>query len=105
MANLIGTIIEGLIQYAFLGVILALLFMLIILILLHARDHVTPFLMIKPLRDKFDQLCELSDSLDQNQISSSPFGSAVWLTRLILMGVVAAAGLMILWIMVRLIRG
>ena len=105
MAYIIGSIFEGLIQYTFLAVILAILFMLIILVLLHARDNVMPFLKIQPLRDKFDQLCELSDSLDQNHMTNNPFGSAVWLIRLIVMGVMAAAGLMILWIMVRLIRG
>ena len=105
MAHLIGSIFEGLIQYIFLGVIVAILFMLIILVLLHARNNVMAFLKITPLRDKFDQLCELSDRLDENHIAKNPFGSAVWLTRLILMGVMAAAGLMILWVMIRTIRG
>jgi len=105
MSHIIGNIFEGLIQYAFLGVIIALLLMLILLILLHARNRVMTFLRIEPLRDKFDQLCELSDRLDENHIASNPFGSAMWLTRLIWMGVVAAVGLMILWIMVTAIRG
>jgi len=105
MSHIIGNIFEGLIQYTFLGVIIALLLMLILLILLHARNRVMTFLRIEPLRDKFDQLCELSDRLDENHIASNPFGSAMWLARLIWMGVVAAVGLMILWIMVTAIRG
>lgn len=105
MSHVVGNIFEGLIQYTLLGVIVGLLLMLILLILLHAKNPVMAFLRIEPLRDKFDQLCELSDRLDENHIAKNPFGSAVWLTRLILMGVMAAAGLMILWVMVRTIRG
>lgn len=105
MSHIIGNIFEGLIQYTLLGVIVALLLMLILLILLHARNPVMAFLRIAPLRDKFDQLCELSDRLDENHIAKNPFGSAMWLSRLIWMGVVAAVGLMILWIVVTVIRG
>jgi hypothetical protein len=105
MFHIIGSIFEGLIQYTLLAVIIALLLMLILLILLYSRDGVMAFLRIESLRDKFDQLCELSDSLDQRHMTKNPFGSAMWLTRLIWMGVMAAAGLMILWIMVIAIRG
>lgn len=105
MAHIIGSIIEGLIQYTLLGVIIALLLILILLILLYARDSVRAYLSIGPLRDKFNQLCELSDKLDENYIAKNPFGSAMWLTRLFWMGVMAAVGLMILWVMVIAIRG
>lgn len=105
MSRIIGMIFEGLIQYTFLGVILALFLMLILLILLSERNRVMAFIPIEPLRDKFDQLCDLSDNLDQPHLAKNPFGSAMWLTRLIWLGVGAAGGLMILWIMVRIIRG
>jgi len=105
MSRIIGSVFEGLIQYTFLGVIVALFFMLILLILLSERNRVMAFIPIEPLRDKFDQLCELSDDLDQPHLAKNPFGSAMWLTRLIWLGVMAAAGLMILWIAVMAIRG
>jgi hypothetical protein len=105
MANIIGSIFEGLIQYTLLGVILVLLLMLILLIVLHTRNQIMPILMIKPLRDTFDQLCELSDRLDEDYVARNPLGGAMWLTRLIWMAVMAAAGLMIFWIVVIVIRG
>lgn len=100
MSHIIGSIFGGLIQYTLLGVIIALLLMLILLILLSERNRVMAFITIEPLKNKFEQLCELSDSLDQPHIAKNPFGSAMWLTRLIWLGVMAAVGLMILWIMV-----
>ena len=105
MTRIIGMIFEGLIQYTFLGVIFALFLMLILLVLLSERNRVMAFIPIEPLRDKFDQLCEFSDNLDQPHLAKNPFGSAMWLTRLIWLGVLAAAGLMILWITVMAIRG
>ena len=104
MSRIIGMIFEGLIQYTFLGVILALFLMLILLILLSERNRVMAYIPTEPLRDKFDQLCELSDDLDQRHLARNPHGSGMWLTRLIWLGVMAAAGLMILWIMVMAIR-
>ena len=105
MSRIIGSVFEGLIQYTFLGVIVALFFMLVLLILLSERNRVMAFIPIVPLRDKFDELCDLSDNLDQPHLAKNPFGSAMWLTRLIWLGVIAAAGLMILWITVMAIRG
>ena len=104
MSRIIGMIFEGLIQYTFLAVILALFLMLILLILLSERNRVMAYIPIEPLRDKFDQLCELSDNLDQQHLTRNPHGSGMWLTRLIWLGVIAAAGLMILWIIVMAIR-
>lgn len=105
MLRIIGNIIEWVIQYTLLGVIIALLLMLILLASLYARNYVAAYLPIDFLRDKFHQLCELSDRLDENYSSKNPFASALWLTRLILMAFGAAAGLMILWIIVVVIRG
>jgi len=79
--------------------------MLILLILLSERNRVMALIRIKPLKNKFEQLCELSDTLDQPHMAKNPFGSAMWLTRLIWLGVTAAVGLMILWIMVMANRG
>jgi hypothetical protein len=97
-------ILEGLIHYTFLGVIIALFIMLILLILLHTRDQVRAYLSIAFIRDKFEQLCELSDRLDENYVVQGPFGSAVWLYRLIVRGFVAVGGLMILWIAVMALK-
>jgi hypothetical protein len=105
MIEIIGGIIEGLIQYTLLGVIIAILLMVILLVLLHGRNPVRSFLAIAPLRNTFDGLCELSDRLDEDYIAHNPYGTAMWLNRFLKMGVMAAAGLMILWIIVIAIRG
>jgi hypothetical protein len=105
MLRVLGMIVEWTIQYALFGVILALLLMLILLVLLYARHYVASYLPLEFLRDKFDQLCDLSDRWDENFTSNNPFASALWLTRLIRMGFAAAAGLMVLWIVVMSIRG
>jgi hypothetical protein len=104
MLRVVGNILEGLIQYTFLGVIIALFFMLILLILLHTRDQVRAYLSIEFISDKFEELCRLSDRLDENQVVQGPFGGTVWLYRLILKGFMAAGGLMILWIMVMALK-
>ena len=105
MLHILATIFEWLIQYALLGVIMVLLLMLILLALLYSRNTVTCYLPLDFLRDKFEQLCQLSDRLDENCTSSNPFASALWLPRLILMAFATAAGLMILWIIVVTVRG
>lgn len=105
MSHIIGSIFEGLIQYTFLGVVIALFLMFILLILLYARDHIMSFLRIPVLGGLFEQLCELSDRLDEGYAQKNIYSSAMWLTRLLWMGAISAAGLMVLWIMVRMIRG
>lgn len=105
MAQIIGNIFEGLIQYILLGVIIALLGMLILLILLWARNRIMNFLRIAPLQHIFDRLCDFSDRLDENYMAKNPYGSAMWLTRLIREGVIAAVGLMGLYIIVIAMRG
>jgi hypothetical protein len=105
MLRFVINILEGLIQYTFLGVIIALFVMLILLILLQTRDWVRAYLNIEFISDRFEQLCELSDRLDENQVVQGPFGSAVWLYRLILKGFMAVGGLMILWIAVMALKG
>lgn len=105
MLRVVINILEGLIQYTFLGVIIAVFIMLILLILLQTRDQVRAYLSIAFISDKFEQLCQLSDRLDENYVAQGPFGSAVWLYRLILKGFIAVGGLMILWIAVMALKG
>ena len=105
MFHTIGSIFEGLIKYTFMGFTIALLLMLILLILLYARNRVMELLKIDSIRNKFELLCELSDRLDEKYLAKNPYGSAMWLTRLAWMNVMAAVGLMILWVMVIAIRG
>ena len=93
MAQIIGAVFQGLIQYILLAVIVALLGMLILLILLYARNPIMNVLRMAPLRHIFDQSCDLSDRLDETYIAKNPYGSAMWLTRLIRGGIIAAAGL------------
>jgi hypothetical protein len=102
---ILATTFEWLIHYLLFGVIVALLLMLILLALLYARYHVAAYLPLDFLKDKFDQLCALSDRLDEKHTSGNPFASALWLTRLILMAFGAAAGLLILWIIIMTVRG
>jgi hypothetical protein len=105
MAQIIGNIFEGLLQYTLLGVIIVLLGMLILLILLYARNPIMEFLSIAPLRHIFDRLCDFSDRLDENYMAKNPYGTAMWLTRLIREGVITAVGLMGLYIIVIAVRG
>ena len=105
MLLILATTFELLIHYLLFGVIVALLLMLILLALLYARYHVAAYLPLDFLKDRFDQLCALSDRLDENHTSRNPFASALWLTRLILMAFGAAAGLLILWIIIMTVRG
>jgi hypothetical protein len=101
---MIGSVFEELIKYTFLGFTIALLLILMLFILLYARNRVMALLKIDFIRNKFELLCELSDRLDEKYLVKNPYGSAMWLTRLAWKNVVAAAGLMILWIMVIAIR-
>jgi hypothetical protein len=104
MIHVIGSVYEALIQYTLLSFIVALLSMLILLILLYARDRVMGFLKIEFLRELFDKVCEMSDRLDEIHIAKNPYGNAMWLTRLIGIGIFANAGMIILWIMNSAIR-
>jgi hypothetical protein len=105
MVQIIGTVFEGLIQYCLLGVIVTLLGMLILLILLYARNHIMNVLTIAPLQHLFDRLCDLSDRLDEKYTDKNPYGSAMWLTRLIRDSVIAAAGLTGLYLIIIAIKG
>jgi hypothetical protein len=100
MLRVLINILEGLVQYTFLGVLIVLFIMLILLILLNTRNQVRAYLNLGFISDKFEQLCELSDHLDENLAIKGPFSDAVWLYRLILRGFMAAGGLMVLWIAV-----
>jgi hypothetical protein len=104
MLRVLENILEELIRYTFLGVIIALLIMLILLVLLHARDRVRAYLNIAFISDKFEELCQLSDRLDENHDAQGPFGGTVWLYRLILKSFMVAGGLMILWIIVMTLK-
>jgi hypothetical protein len=105
MLRFVINIMEELIQYTFLGIIIALFVMLILLILLQTRDRVKTYLNLEFISHRFEQLCDLSDRLDENQVVQGPFGSAVWLYRLILKGFMGVGGLMILWIAVMALKG
>ena len=104
MFQIIGSIFEALIKYTFLGFIVALLLILVLFILLYARNRVMAFLKMKLIRNKFELLCEYSDRLDEKYLVKNPYGSAMWLTRLAWINVMAAAGLMAIWILVIAIR-
>ena len=93
-------ILEGLIKYTFLGLTIALLLILMLFILLYARKRVMALLKVEFIRNKFELLCDLSDRLDEKYLVKNPYGSAMWLTRLAWINVMAAAGLMAIWILV-----
>lgn len=95
---------EWIIQFAFLSVIVAMALLLILLILLFERERVMGSIKIEFLKDKFEQLCELSDRLDEPYRGRNPYGSAMWITRYILQGAMVSAGLVILWILILSIK-
>jgi hypothetical protein len=104
MVQIIGMIFEGLIRYVFLALLITLFGMLILLVLLYARNHISSMLRIEPLRHVFERLCDFSDRLDQTYIAKNPYGSTMWLAHLIRVGILAAIGLMSLYIIVYAIR-
>jgi hypothetical protein len=101
----IGNISEWLVQFTFLGVIIVLFLMLGLLLLLYGRDRIMDVLRIEPLKGIFDRLCAFSDRLYESYTAKNPYGNAMWLSRLIWIGVMVSGGLMALWIMVIAIRG
>ena len=104
MFSIIGQIMEWIIQFAFLSVIVAMGLLLTLLILLFERERVLGAIKVDFLREKFEQLCELSDRLDEPYRGRNPFGSAMWITRYILQGAVVSVGLVILWIILLSIK-
>jgi len=95
---------EWIIQFAFLSVIVAMGLLLALLILLFERERVAGAIKVNFLREKFEQLCELSDRLDEPYRGRNPFGSAMWITRYILQGAMVSVGLVILWIILLSIK-
>ena len=95
---------EWVIQFAFLSVIVAMGLLLTFLILLFQRERVLEAIKMDFLKDKFEQLCDLSDRLDEPYRGRNPFGSAMWITRYILQGAMVSVGLVILWIILLSIK-
>jgi hypothetical protein len=101
MSGLVRSIFDGMIEYAFLGTLLAVFLMLILLIVLSARNLMMGFLRIEALRIMFERLCEFSDRLDENHVAENPYCNAVWLTRIIWTTSFFCVGLMILWMLIK----
>ena len=101
MFHIIRLIIEFALKYLGLAILVALAGMLIVLLLLSERERVSEMLKIRALEEKFDQLCEFSDRLDEPYMSKRPLGSAMWLTGLIWKGLVIEAVILVLWGLVR----
>ena len=97
MFHIIREIFEYVLKYLGLGILVALGVMLIILLLLSQRERVTRMLKIRAIEEKFDQLCEISDRLDEPYMSKRPLGNAMWLTRLIWKGIMIEAVILVLW--------
>jgi hypothetical protein len=95
---------EWVIQFAFLSVIVAMGLLLTLLILLFQRERVLGAIKMDFLKEKFEQLCDLSDRLDEPYRGRNPFGSAMWITRYILQGAMVSVGLVILWIILLTIK-
>lgn len=104
MFRIIGQIMEWVIQFAFLSVIVAMGLLLTLLILLFQRERVLGAIKMDFLKEKFEQLCDLSDRLDEPYRGRNPFGSAMWITRYILQGAMVSVGLVILWIILLTIK-
>jgi hypothetical protein len=96
----IGSVFEEMIRYGFLGVTVSLLPMLFLLLLLHARVWIMDALRGGVVRMAFQRLFEFSDRLDQKYVQNKDYGSAMWLTPVIWIGLTSAVALMFLMIMV-----
>jgi hypothetical protein len=101
MFHIIRAIIEFALKYLGLGILIALGAMLIVLLLLSERKRVTRMLKIRAIKEKFDQLCEISDRLDEPYMSRHPLGNALWLTSLIWKGIILEVVILVLWGLVR----
>jgi len=101
----IGSVFEGMIRYSFLGVTLALLPMLFLLLLLHARERIMDGLRTGVTRMAFQKLFEFSDRLDERYDENKIRGSAVWITPVVWIGITSAVALMFLMIIVTTISG
>ena len=97
MFHIIIQIFECVLKYLGLGILVALGVMLILLLLLSERERVTRMLKIRSIEEKFDQLCEISDRLDEPYMSRRPLGNALWLTGLIWKGIMIEAVILVLW--------
>ena len=104
MFSIIGHVMEWIIQFAFLSVIVAMALLLVLLILIFERERIMGFIKIDFLKDKFEQLCELSDRLDEPYRGKNPYGSAMWITRYILQGAMVSVGLVVLWVILLSIK-
>ena len=101
MFHIIRAIIEFVLKYLGLGILVALGAMLIVLLLLSERKRVIRMLKIRAIEEKFDQLCEFSDRLDEPYMSRRPLGNALWLTSLIWKGIILEVVILVLWGLVR----
>jgi hypothetical protein len=96
----IGSVVEGMIRYSFLGVTLALLPIVFLLLLLHARERIMDVLKAGLIRLAFQRLFEFSDRLDARYVQNNIHGSAMWLTPVVWIGITSAVALMFLMIIV-----
>jgi hypothetical protein len=107
MPTIIGQIIEWMIKYACLGVTIALGGVAITMFLLGQRERVMEIIKSQLLTEKFEQLCEFSNTMNRPYRSKRLFGlggRTMWLSRLFWQGVMLEGGLMVLWILVVAIR-
>jgi hypothetical protein len=95
-----GSVFEGMIRYGFLGVTCALMPMLCLLLLLHARVWIMDMLRTGTVRVAFQKLFEFSDKLDEKYVQNKNHGSAMWITPLVWIGLTSAVALMFLMIMI-----
>jgi hypothetical protein len=100
-----GGVFEGMIRYGFLGVTLALMPMLFLLLLLHARVWIMDVLKTGGVRMAFQKLFELSDKLDEKYVENKVYGGAMWIIPLVWIGITSAVGFMFLMIIVTTMSG
>jgi hypothetical protein len=105
MGEIVGSLLEGLIRYCFLGVAFALLLMFSVLLLLQVRDCIMNVLKTEILRMSFEKLFALSDRLHEKYVQDNIYGSAMWLTPLLWIGLGSTVGLLILLIVVKATLG
>jgi len=95
-----GSVFEGMIRYSFVGVTFALVPMLCLLLLLHARLWIMDVLKTGAVRMAFQRLFEFSDKLDAKYVQDKKQGRVLWITPVVWIGLSSAVALMFLMIMV-----
>ena len=103
--HVVWLILEGIVKYVFLGLVVTMVMLFILMILLFERDRVRGILRLPILEEKFDDLCDFSDRLDEPYTRTDPFACGLWVRDLIIKCAIGSVGLIIIWIILSALKG